>query len=274
MYNIIFFPITFLKYIVLCEFLYHYNIKNKSNHDFQISKEMILSTIPNSNKNIILNKIMNLKIIFDDKIHYCMNSKGLESFIYLDISTSELYIIFNSTEVDFTMDFVKDITNCLKMKKKTIGTDKKILVHSGYYNLLYEENFINNIFRHIEEKNFVNVNIIGHSAGGGMATILSYILLKKYPNIKINLNTFGSIRVGNKNFIDYLAKSKNIIITTIINNHDFAPLFCPNYNHFDKIITITNNKTIVNDTIISIRNNYSITNHYFINYYTNLYNLI
>jgi predicted lipase len=50
------------------------------------------------------------------------------------------------------------------------------------------------------------VVMVGHGLGGGMAALytLQLNVINQFPNTSYGLITFGQMRVGNKNFADYM----------------------------------------------------------------------
>ncbi len=260
----------YLKLIVLSNFIHNQDFGKY--YKAKLSNEKIKEVLQKQNIDKKIIKFIDKNINYEGKFKYLVNSDDLECMIYEEKNNSHnnLYIIFNGTEFEFKIDFFKDVITFLKLNQEKL--DNGVKIHSGYYNILFENNILDKIYSKIKNNKYDNIFITGHSSGGGIATILSYLLNIKFPNIIINLIPFASIKVGNKKFIDYLNSSKNIIITPIINSHDLVPILPPFdcYKNIKKNITIYEDKIKFNQNI-KLKNNYSIPDHFTIQYIKNIY---
>ncbi len=273
MFDIKFDFLFYLKLIVLCCFIHNQDFGK--NYKDKLSNEKVKEVLQKKNIDKKIIKNINQKINYDGKFKYFVNSDDLECMLYEEKNDTinDLYIILNGTEFEFKIDFLKDAVTFLKFDQEKI--DKGVKIHSGYYNILYKEHIIYKIFDKIKKNKYDNIFITGHSAGGGIGTILSYLVTKEFPNININLITFGSIKVGNKKFIQYLTNCKNIIMTPIINSNDLIPVLPPFncYSSLKKNIILYENKTKFNRDI-QLKNNYAISDHFTIKYINNIYSNI
>ncbi len=271
MYNNNFNSLEIFKCLLLCKFIRDADLKKT--YKSKLSNSLIKNLLIKSNIDNSIIKFTSKTFNFKGKFTYYTNKYDLESMVYFNSKEENLYIIFNGTEFELSIDFVQDALTFLKLNQNQI--DKSIWVHSGYYNILFKDNVINKIFKKIEKYSYKNLFVIGHSAGGGLANIFAYLLSEKYPNIKFYLNTFAPVKVGNKKFVKYLGKSQNIQITTLINSHDLIPILPPikSYSLLDNIIRIIDNKIII-DTSINIKNNFSIKDHFLDRYIDNLFGYI
>lgn len=143
-------------------------------------------------------------------------------------------------------------------------------MHAGYYNNILGNKLCDNILKIIINNinsSIENIYITGHSMGGGIATIFySFMKNNTSLNKNIKLVTFGSPKVGDKEFRNYLYNYKDDIIR-VINGKDiitYLPLFFK-YKHIKK------SKQIKKD--ISYFELWNISDHYLINYYNTLINL-
>lgn len=136
-----------------------------------------------------------------DKAKIKFKALGYDIVKYFENDGAEAYIIKNSEE--FVLSFrgtqvtqMSDIVADLKAGKTISDSGGK--VHIGFndeVNKLWSD-IMSNIFEHIPvDKNF---HITGHSLGAAMATIAASRLQEKITT----LVTFGSPRVGTKEFVE------------------------------------------------------------------------
>ena len=101
---------------------------------------------------------------------------------------------------------------------------ESIGIEKGFYNLFcsLKNDIYNDINLLVDKNNNNNIIITGHSLGGAISTLLSFDVL--YNNLPYNvyLITFGSPRVGNKNFVEYFNKYK-IYSKRITHYYDIVP---------------------------------------------------
>ena len=130
--------------------------------------------------------------------------------------------------------------------KKNIGDGKS--VHYGFYRQLFGDNLYKKILLCLNELVLEHpeygINIVGHSLGGGLATILSYYLVleDQFFNKNIIVVTFGSPRVGNYSFMECYNNIENIQHYRVVNQNDIVcsvPYF--NYYHVGQKIMIDKN---------------------------------
>ncbi len=263
-----------LKCAVLCKYVYYADKQINFNSDLTIEKIkecLINEQIPLETINYIKNNYN-----FAGTINYLTNSDDLECMLYEEDKT-KLYIIFNGTENKFALDTIYDIKTFMHFKLKSIKNilSKNIKVHSGYYNILYKENIIKKICKHIEKNNYKSLCLGGHSAAGGLCSLATFIINNKFPRLPIELNVFASVKPGNKDFINFLEKSSNIKINSFVYSHDIVPLLPPlkSYSYFSNPIKLENGEAIENFSM-NIFNNYSIPNHFMNNYLIEIYKLV
>lgn len=140
---------------------------------------------------------------------------GYKTVEFLDIDGAQAYLLanndlvtiaFRGTEPSQPSDLIAD-AKTWKSKSKVAGK-----VHDGFYDE------IEKVWDKIEEFTSKHKNkectITGHSLGGAMATICAARLQDKFENIC--LYTFGSPRVGNKEFKNSLSFKHN----RWVNNND------------------------------------------------------
>ena len=132
--------------------------------------------------------------------------RGGAQVMYLS-NKKEQVLAFRGTEPKQFSDIAAD----LKAWKSKARTDGK--VHDGFYDEV--EKVWLDIIPLIHNK--TPLNICGHSLGGAMATIAA----SRLENHTDSLYTFGSPRVGNKNFVDNLTvkhyrwRNNNDLVPTV-----------------------------------------------------------
>jgi len=126
---------------------------------------------------------------------------GLRDFEFfegeLDVlraSGETLIVVFRGT--DSIQDWMSDLQ--IRQIPLPFAASSKIRVHYGFYRCYKVARPF--LMRKIEDCVPKQVVIVGHSLGGGMATIFAYELGVKFPNLIVQNTTFGSPRVGNRAF--------------------------------------------------------------------------
>ena len=213
-------------------------------------------------------------------IKYFIISNSNYSSVYLiaDKITNSIFIVFRGTSSPksslsyFKITSVLPYNTCNKNKHNgyLLGIFK--IIGDMYYTITECIHFLSNNFLKT-----TNIKLIttGHSLGGGMSQIFSYLWIKLHPSNTICCVTFGSPRVMNgfliTKYIDLIYKNK-IQFERIITDGDPVPklpsnvkgvtpnntyyhvddmnndlnkvaLFCSNYKKTKKLICNVKNKT-------------------------------
>ena len=152
-----------------------------------VSHHALLSTLAYKNLSPIIEA--NLKKIGYKTVEF-IDIRGAQCYL---LSNKDLItIVFRGTEPGQPSDIIADIKTW-KSKSKVAGK-----VHDGFYDELEK------VWEKIEAFTNKNKNkectITGHSLGGAMATLCAARLQTQYKNLA--LYTYGSPRVGNKEFIN------------------------------------------------------------------------
>lgn len=106
------------------------------------------------------------------------------------------------------------------------------MVHPGFAFLL--EKLLPHIQAIIKNSNSKQICLTGHSLGGALATLAAYRLINDFPLISISVYTFGSPRVGDRDFKEQYKKYK-IIHYRFENKNDIVPHLPPYKQHRDFI---------------------------------------
>jgi hypothetical protein len=227
-----------------------------------LNKYLEIFNIYELNKQIINIKNENITNIFDlkikdlisinnkiNKINYSDTDKNInlssDHIQYICISTSNyssVYIVANKLMNTIFVCFrgTYSIKSALSYLKLSSITPTKVCKENNDGYLIGVFKIISEIFYTIEEsinylsKHFLNssssIKIIttGHSLGGALASIFSYLWVNHKPNLKIACITFGSPRTMNKDLIEKynnLIHNKIILFKRYITNGDpFAKL--------------------------------------------------
>jgi len=77
----------------------------------------------------------------------------------------------------------------------------------------------------VHKDTFSNITLVGHSLGGSIATIAGAYYARLYPDLSINVHTFGATRVGNPAFARYYAESANLKTCRVYTEEDVSPCY-------------------------------------------------
>lgn len=167
---------------------------------------------------------------------------------YYTIYDDKIYILHNNKKINICFRgsyTIKDFLINFNICQKKYNNNNNIKIHAGYLNfyLNIKNSIKNKICEIIQKHNISDIIFTGHSLGGSIATIASYDSTNYINNINIKCITFGSPKVGNKNFIDDYNK-KILYSYRIVNNNDLIeytpPIFLFKHIH-EPIYLKTNN---------------------------------
>lgn len=159
------------------------------------------------------------------------------------------------------------------LKQKLIGIqdldsriNKNVKIHLGFYN--YIKRILESILFKIDvlvKKNKTNhIFIAGHSLGAALATLITYIVSKRYPSLYIYNYDLASPRVGNQSFVDDYNSQKNITTFSIMNLFDSIPNLPSLDKKFEHIQCLgkVDGKIIFNSNGHSSEQNHSVFRYY------------
>ena len=150
---------------------------------------------------------------------------GYTNVRFLDIDGAQAYICKSDTQITFVFrgtepkepsDVVADL-KAWKEKSRVAGK-----VHDGFYGEL--EKLWDKVYLTAMKNRNKDCTITGHSLGAAMATICAARLQSVF-NKEIVLYTYGSPRVGNKEFVDIL----NVEHHRWVNNNDAVTKVPPSW---------------------------------------------
>jgi hypothetical protein len=124
------------------------------------------------------------------------------------------------------------------------NSDNKIQVHAGFYSALGLNEFnpsdkidfekvtlespmyiqlLNFIQKYYQKNNKCNITITGHSLGGGLASLFSFVLLAyRYESLISGVYTYGQPLVGNRRYAEILNKKLGNRIHRWVNHSDIV----------------------------------------------------
>lgn len=209
--------------ILICE----YNKKLRLNKN-----ETLSNFLKNSNLDELLNesKAVLLSLKEDNEtVYFFLNKEDndLQVVIAFNDRLKKIIVIFRGTTC--YRDWYYNLNFC------QIEIEDNIFVHKGFYKKLKSEGSFNNInnilFSLLHYKSDYDLYLTGYSSGGALALLYGYLIRDKI-NKRINIITFGSPRLGNKNFRDEFDKCENLYHYRVTNCRDIVtavPFY--NYSH-------------------------------------------
>jgi len=144
------------------------------------------------------------------------NDKGNIEFIVME---REGVLHINFLYINEVSDWLLSIFDFMG-KRLTKGSN--IRVHGGILKTLIKENVIEILMSYLLTNQYKEVHISGHSLGGGIATIISYILAEEFTDIDFVLTSSGSPKIGNEAFKTSLEELPNIKIYIYTFGNEFT----------------------------------------------------
>ena len=115
--------------------------------------------------------------------------------------------------------------------------NKNIGIEKGFYNLFNSNKpkIYENLKKIVSKYNTNKLILTGHSSGGALATLLSFDIKNNDHPYDIKLTTFGSPRVGNKEFSNQL-RDYNFYSIRITHYYDVVPHLPQNKLNFEHVL--------------------------------------
>jgi len=180
---------------------------------------------------------------------YFISDKDTDAQVYIFHNTQYIFVCFRGTSSN------KDKKTDLNIAMKTF-LQRNVKVHKGFHKQYMSvekiiKNYIDNL---IEKYKQADIICCGHSLGGGISTICAVdFKYTKFPKIRIHNVTFGSPRVGNKEFAQlYSQIIKPAFSIRITDENDpitYVPLLYK-YHHVDNAYCFCNNSIELKKDII------------------------
>jgi hypothetical protein len=152
---------------------------------------------------------------------------------------------------------IKDLYYCLKFNKTDVNhliiNNENISIHNGFLDLyqLIQNYILIKCYNYIDLYPNREIVFCGHSLGGALSSIAALNLKIIKNNYKITSCTFGTPKIGNKNFTKSFNKYiKNSFV--FINHDDPIPIlpYSFNYEYTDCVIYMNkDNEVIYNNNI-------------------------
>ena len=219
-------------------------------------KDLDLNRLKNLNETILKEHYTNMKICLsysrlllalncNNKIIDFLNNikdydiieRNGNSLIFITWTDDKLLITFRGTvNID---DIITDLNSGLT---NIDGEKKNIKVYKGVYNYftIIKHELIEKIERQLRIKTIKNIYITGHSLGGALSILSSFILSKMYQNIQIYNYCSASMKVGNIEFVNEY-KNRNIIGVLLINKADTVTKY-PFNKEYRQITSLSSTK--------------------------------
>ncbi len=227
--------------------------------EFENSEETIeefMKRIKNNFNNLEISNICKesllhiYKNIPSGRVYYFINDKETDTNVGITLNDIDkrICIVFRGSES------LTDWYNNLKLEQTCL--EDNVMVHSGFYNQLFNTNVYNSILTKLQKliKIYPNyeIYITGHSSGGALASLCGYCLSNEIEK-NIIVVSFASPRVGNNNWKKAFNKKKNLEHYRVTYNKDIItafPMFY--YKHVGNNIRVFKDKT---DIILNYKDN-------------------
>jgi triacylglycerol lipase len=199
-------------------------------------------------------------LFIDDK------KSGLQAAITKSSEQKRLCVVFRGSQER------ADWSHNKLFRKRPIYRDGDATVHRGFYKQLVNNGHFTTIVgklqREIDDNPNYEIFVLGHSLGASLGTIFGFLFSNLTEHL-VTLVTFGSPRVGNKQFKQQFENQSNLIHYRITNQRDIATAFpIVGYHHVGKHIHIEKNR-FKRGRVHTIFNSWSLQDHKMISYYNN-----
>lgn len=191
--------------------------------------------------NSILSSVLTSKLAYYNKNNAIIRLSPNKTKIIENIYTNS-HIYINQCENNNIIAFrgthdIYDLINLAKISKKKYSfREDAFEMHSGIYNMF--ESIENELTEYIVNDIKGSITFCGYSLGGCLASFASAYYASLFNNnIKITCHTFGSPRIGNKEYVKWHEKRVHNSLH-FVNDHDILTFFpqCKGYYNFKKII--------------------------------------
>lgn len=140
--------------------------------------------------------------ILPSEFHF-FEEKSCDCQVYVWNTDKKIFVIFRGTE--HIKDLIVDIdvrTEPLEIKNNSKDIDP-VRIHQGFHRQFFSiEDRLTNFIKKSIDDGSTEMFVSGHSLGGALASIATYYYSKLYPQLYIETYTYGSPRVGDKEFAD------------------------------------------------------------------------
>ena len=216
-------------------------------------KDLDLNRLKNLNETILKEHHTNMKVCLSySRLLLALNcnnriidflNKNIKDYDIIE-RNGNLLVLITWTDDKLLITFrgtvnIDDIVTDLNSGLITI--DGEIKVYKGVYNyfIIIKHELIEKIERQLRIKR-KNIYITGHSLGGALSILCSFILSKMYQNIQIYNYCSGSMKVGNIEFVNEY-KNRNIIGVLLVNRADTVTKY-PFNKEYRQITSLSSTK--------------------------------
>ena len=135
----------------------------------------------------------------ENKLEYIIETHGEKALMGFNDRTQNIFVAFRGSE-----NILNWLDN-IQIRKISPYSNNTIKVEKGFYKAYQylKPDLLNKLKMLKKSYNTNNLLITGHSLGAALATLFAYDILNNYSDVFLNyLITFGSPRIGNKNFVE------------------------------------------------------------------------
>ncbi|KAL0076055.1 lipase [Phycomyces blakesleeanus] len=197
--------------------------------------------------------------------HCSKDDTLVKSFSSLIFDTSG-FIVRNDKAKTINLSFrgtnsIRSFITDIELVSQPYPPVKGARLHTGFYNSYLEvQNIVvSSMIDQITKYSGYKVTVSGHSLGGAVAVISAMDLYQRdtrFTSSNLVVYTFGSPRIGNKEFA-YYAAGTGIKIQRVVNNRDIIPHLLPQaigYYHNGDEYWIKSNKAVkICNTVLDSR---------------------
>jgi len=202
--------ITYLLLLILFTMCYSYDEKIAIHAVHLAEASYCVSSVDNWNCDTCESSIILTNIVEEG---------GLRVLQGYDKETDSIFVSFRGSSN------INNWINNIQIRKIAPYNDTNIEVSNGFYKEYnnVKPDIINNFNILTDKYNTNKIFITGHSSGGAMSTLMAFDIITIYTNYQISyLITFGSPRVGNIEFVDYM-NSHNDNSYRVTHYYDMVP---------------------------------------------------
>lgn len=158
-----------------------------------------------------------------------LSRQSTQALVVQDTDDDELFVSFRGTQRESIPQWASNLE--VEFDKWTEGR-----VHRGFHERFLEVR--DRVMKWVDESSVHSVTLSGHSMGGAVATLMASYLRSHRPDKAITLITFGSPRVGDRAFVEFVDRQLGDHISRIMNKYDMVAEVPPKalgYRHVGRL---------------------------------------
>ncbi|RDA86814.1 hypothetical protein CP532_6379 [Ophiocordyceps camponoti-leonardi (nom. inval.)] len=162
---------------------------------------------------------------------------NVPGYMTTDADKKLIVVAFRGTDKKSMANIMVDLT---KIEVRSIFNNRELCegcwLHSGFTSAFTDMStpVENDLRKELDKmgRKGVRVVVTGHSLGGAIATIAGAYLRTKFPDVWIDIYAYGSPRVGNKAFTNFVEEQKNGVTVRVTKKSDFVTSIPQHVPHF------------------------------------------